>query len=119
MMAVPDPFLSLNYPSDQSLVWLKERLSAANLYVVQTFDLTTARQGLDDCPCPYHGTDQCDCQMIILFVYSNGAEPATLILHGNGGQTWLSLVERPGQQPAEGTVRSIQMALDIPESNGT
>jgi hypothetical protein len=113
MMAVPDPFLSLNCPSDKSLVWLKERLAAANLRVVQTFDLTTARQALGECPCPHHGTEQCDCEMVVLLIYANGAEPVTLILHGNDGQSWLSLVERPGQQPGDKMVRAIQTALEI------
>ncbi len=118
-MAVLNPFLSLNYPSDKFLVWLKERLAGANLRVVQTFDLTAVRQALEDCPCPHHGTDQCDCQMVVLLVYANGAEPATLILHGNDGQSWLSLVERPGQQPGEETVKNIQRALEIQRSAGT
>lgn len=112
-MAAPDPFLSLNCPSDKSLAWLKERLAPANLRVVQTFDLTTARQALGGCPCPHHGTEQCDCQMVVLLIYANGVEPATLILHGNDGQSWLSLVERPGQQPGEKMVRAIQKALKI------
>src|SRR5512141_1007029 len=111
MMAVLDPFLSLNCSSDESLVWLKERLAAANLRVVQTFDLATARHALGECPCPHHGTEQCDCQMVVLLVYVNGAEPATLILHGNDGQSWLSLVMRPDQQPDKETVKLIQRVL--------
>ncbi len=110
-MAVPDPFLSLNSPSDESLVWLKEQLVAANLRVVQTFDLTTARQALGECPCSHHGTEECDCQMVVLLVYANGTPPVTLILHGNDGQSWLSLVERPGQQLGEEIVKAIQRAL--------
>ncbi|HMB23025.1 MAG TPA: hypothetical protein VKP08_09360 [Anaerolineales bacterium] len=111
MMAVPDPFLSLHYPSNVSLVWLKQQLTAADLRVVQTFDLTTARHALGDCSCPHHGTEQCDCQMVVLLVYANGAEPTTLILHGNDGQSWLSLVEHPGQQPDKETIKVIQRAL--------
>lgn len=118
-MAPLTPFLSLNYPSDKSLVWLKDRLATANLRVVQTFDLNTARHALEDCPCPHHGTDQCDCQMVVLLVYTNTAEPATLILHGNDGQTWLSLVERPGQQPGKEVTRAIQKAFEAQGPVGT
>jgi hypothetical protein len=112
-MTILTPFLSFNYPGDKSLVWLKDRLATANLRVVQTFDLNTARHGLEHCPCPHHGTDQCDCQMVVLLVYANTTEPATLILHGNDGQTWLSLVERPGQQPGKEVTRAIQKAFEI------
>lgn len=111
-MAVLNPFLSLNYPSDQALIWLKEKLAATSLRVVQTFDLHSARRGLEDCPCPHHGTEQCDCQMIVLLIYGNAAEPATLILHGNNGQTWLSITEHPDQRLSQAAVRAIRRALE-------
>lgn len=117
-MAVLDPFLSLNSPSDKSLAWLKERLSAANLRVMQTFDLHSARHALDDCPCPHHGTEQCDCQMVVLLVYGDGTEPATLILHGNDGQTWLSIVEQPDQRPGQAAIGAIRRALYVQGCTG-
>ena len=110
-MAPLTPFLSLNYPSGKSLVWLRDRLATANLGVVRTFDLNTARHPLEDCPCPHHGTEQCDCQMVVLLVYANAAEPATLILHGNDGQTWLSVVETPDQKANAKMVSAIRNAL--------
>ena len=117
-MATLTPFLSLNHPGDKSLVWLKERLATANLRVIQTFDLHSARHALADCPCPHHGTDQCDCQMVVLLVYANAAEPATLILHGNDGQTWLSLVEHPDQPVNKDAILGIRQALEIQASAG-
>ena len=117
-MAPLTPFLSLNYPSDKFLVWLKDRLATANLRVIQTFDLHSARHALADCPCPHHGTDQCDCQMVVLLVYANAAEPATLILHGNDGQTWLSLVEPPDQPVNKDAILGIRQALEIQASAG-
>ena len=110
-MTVLNPFLSLNMPSDQSLAWLKEQLDAASLRVVQTFDLHSTRHRVGDCPCPHHGTEQCDCQLIVLLVYGTSAEPATLILHGNDGQTWLSIVEHPGQRPGRQAIEVIRRAL--------
>jgi len=100
-MALLTTFLSLNHSGDKSLVWVKEQLAMAKLRAVQTFDLHSARQALEDCPCPHHGTEQCDCQMVVLLVYANAAEPATLILHGNDGRTWISLVERPTKNQAK------------------
>jgi len=60
---------------------------------VQTFDLHAARAGLHDCPCPNHGTDDCDCQMVVVLVYDDTGTPETLILHGNGERTWLSITD--------------------------
>jgi len=112
MMAPLTPFLSWNCPGDKSLVWLKEQLATANLRVVQTFDLHSTRHALEDCPCPHHGTDQCDCQMVVLLVYGDAAEPATLILHSNDGQTWLSIAETPDQKRNPKLVTAIRNVLE-------
>jgi hypothetical protein len=117
-MALLTTFLSLNHSGDKSLVWVKEQLATAKLRAVQTFDLHSARHALADCPCPHHGTEQCDCQMVVLLVYTNAAEPATLILHGNDGRTWISLVEHPDHQPSQEAVRAIQKALEFQGSAG-
>jgi hypothetical protein len=109
------PFLSLNTPCADSLAWLKERLPGAGLRLVQTFDLQGARLTSEDCPCPHHGTSKCDCQMVVLLVYDSTAEPATLILHGNDGQTWLSLVNTLAQRPDPLLLSVIEQALlDVP-----
>lgn len=84
------PFLSVDYPCDQVLAWTREQLLKAGLRPVQTFDLLAARAAFHDCSCPNHGTDKCDCQMVVLLVYGNVIEPVTLIIHGNDGQSWLS-----------------------------
>jgi hypothetical protein len=110
-MTILNPLLSLSFPSDQALAWLKDQLAAASLRVVQTFDLHSARHGVGDCPCPHHGTEQCDCQLIVLLVYGSSAEPATLILHGNDGQTWLSLVEHPEQRPSQQAIDVLRRVL--------
>jgi hypothetical protein len=85
------PLLAVNLTCDRTLPWVSQQLLKAGLRGVQTFDLHGARAALNDCDCPHHGTDQCDCQMVILLVYGSTAEPVTLILHGNDGQTWLSI----------------------------
>jgi len=112
-------FLSVDHSCDETLQWAKEQLSQASLHAVQTFDLHTARIGLHDCPCPNHGTTECDCQMVIMLVYEKSEEPVTLILHGNNGQTWLSIVDSPRQRSDTKLVNAIQQALGnkAPEPN--
>ena len=89
------PFLTVNYNCDKTLQWTNQRLQQAGLRSVQTFDLLTVRTGMHDCQCPNHGTEACDCQMVVLLVYGGTMEPVTLILHGNDGQTWLSTPDGP------------------------
>ena len=112
-MNLLSPFLVTDRPYDEVLPWLKQQLSEAGLRVMQTFDLAVARTGLEDCPCPHHGTDKCDCEMIVLLVYGKSDEPITLILHGNNGQSQVSLVNN-AQQHANTSLRSsIEQALQI------
>ena len=107
------PSPSLACSCDEALALVQERLALAHLRVAQTFDLQTARVGLEDCPCPHHGTSACDCQMVVLLVYGEAAEPAALILHGNDGQTWLSLVNTPAQHVDPSIRASIEEALQV------
>lgn len=107
------PFLSVNHSCDEALQWTKKQLLQAELRPIQTFDLHTARVGLHDCPCPNHGTHECDCQMVVLLVYGKAAEPATLILHGNDGQTWLSIADDPRQRADAKLITAIQQSLEI------
>jgi hypothetical protein len=92
------PFLVLGHPCDEALQWTNIQLTLAGLRSVQTFDLHAARASLPDCSCPNHGTDACDCQMVVLLVYGKAAEPVTLMLHGNDGQTWFSIADNVQQR---------------------
>ena len=107
------PFLAVNHSCDEALPWTKKQLLQAGLRPIQTFDLHTARVGLHDCPCPHHGTNECDCQMVVLLVYGKAAEPATLILHGTDGQTWISIANNQRQRPDVKLITAIQQALEI------
>ena len=85
------PFLALNQTYEQVQAWAGEKLIRAGFRIVTTFDLRIARLAHPECPCPHHGTDACNCQLIVLLVYGKQDEPATLVLHGQDGKTWISL----------------------------
>jgi hypothetical protein len=102
------PFLALNQNRDQVEAWVKEKLTAAGFRVVPTFDLQVARHAHPECPCPHHGTDECNCQLVVLMVYGRQEDPATLVLHGQDGKTWISLatpIETRSRQNLESSVR--------------
>ena len=110
-MTTLSPFLSLDCSCDQVLFATRTKLARAGLSAVQTFNLSTARLGLHDGDCPNHGTRACDCQMVILLVYGEAHEPATLILHGNDGTTWMSIANNTLQQVDPELILSIRHAL--------
>ena len=54
-----------------------------------------------------------------MLVYGKAHEPVTLILHGNAGQTWVSITDSPYPKSDVELVNAIQRALEVktPESN--
>lgn len=114
-MTLPS-FLTVNLSCDMALQTTKQKLSRAGLRALQTFDLHTAQAGLHECACPNHGTEDCDCQMVILLVYGNAEQPVTLFLHGNDGQTWLSIADSPHQRADPKLVAGIRQALEASET---
>lgn len=106
-------FLTVDLPCDMALQAAKKKLAQTGLRALQTFDLHTARHIQQDCPCPNHGTADCDCQMVVLMVYGEMPEPATLILHGSDGQTRFSIADDPSQRADRKLVTSIKEALGI------
>lgn len=114
-MALP-PFLTVDLPCDRALQMIKRKLARAGLRALQTFDLHVARLAQHACACPHHGTEQCDCQMIILLVYGSAEEPVTLILHGKDGQTWLSIADSPSQRVEPKRLAQIQAALQAADA---
>ena len=106
------PFLTLSENCKQVDGWVRASLSRAGLRVVPTFDLQIARLAHPDCSCPHHGTDQCSCQLVILLIYGKEEVPATLVIHGQDGKTWLSFstpLETRAHEPLEATVRNLLM----------
>src|SRR5512143_1866503 len=74
---------------DQAVADATQKLVAANLQVIRTFDLQVARSSYaaqGNCNCPFHGTEQCDCQIVILLVFREGYLPTSLVVHGHHGQ---------------------------------
>ncbi len=105
------PFLVLDQTCDQVLDWVNQQLTSAGLRAVQTFDLQVARLAHPDCPCPHHGTNDCNCQMVVLLIYRKQDDPATLVIHGQDGRSWVSLAGPVGKRTNQHLEASIRRAL--------
>jgi hypothetical protein len=110
-MSVLIPFLVLDQSCEEVQAWARRQLTGAGFRVVTTFDLHVARMAHPDCPCPHHGTDECNCQMIVLLIYHKKGNPVTLIIHGQDGRTWLSLANPAGQRINQHMETAIRRAL--------
>src|SRR5262245_4851415 len=103
------PFLTIDLACEKVAAWVRERLTQAGLRVVPTFDLQIARLAHPDCPCPHHGTKACSCQLVILLIYGKQEGPATLVIHGQDGKSWISLapaIETRSRQSLELSIKS-------------
>ncbi len=105
------PFLVLDQTCEQVQAWVDRQLTGAGFRVAQTFDLQVARLAHPECPCPHHGTDDCNCQMVVLLVYRKREAPATLIIHGQDGKTWLTLADPVGRRANQQLEAAIRRAL--------
>ena len=94
------PLLKVNKACGDSVLWATQRLEEAGYQAMRTFDLQVSRLAHFDCPCPHHGTEKCDCQMVVLLVYKGQQKPVTMIIHGSDQASWFYLVNTP-QQPIE------------------
>ncbi|OGC77037.1 MAG: hypothetical protein A2Z27_03390 [candidate division Zixibacteria bacterium RBG_16_50_21] len=112
-MSYSNPFLILEQPCNEAIAWVVDQVGGVGLQVVRTFDLQAARHDPADCPCPHHGTDQCDCQMVVLLVYGDEYQPVSLIAHSYDGRTWFSLVDTPQQRADPHLERTIRQALPV------
>lgn len=105
------PFLILEQPCNEAVAWIIRQVSNAGLQVLRTFDLQDARHDPAECPCPHHGTERCDCQMVVLLIYKDDYQPVSLVAHSHDGRTWFSLVDTPQQRADPWLQRTILQAL--------
>lgn len=91
--------LMLDQPCDTAIDWLSEQARQAGLSVLRTFDLQIARHAQTSCPCPHHGTDQCDCQLVVLLMYQDHHDPLAIVAHSYEGKPgfpwWIHLSSVP------------------------
>lgn len=110
-MSESKPLLTLEGNCSDVTAWLTRLVGRVGLQVMRTFDLQATRHNPTECSCPYHGTHQCDCQMVVLLIYGAGSQPASLVAHCHDGYAWLSIVDSPSQPVDSELETAIQQAL--------
>jgi hypothetical protein len=51
--------------------------------------------------------------MVVVLIYGETSSPVTLVVHGNDGQSWISVVDRPDQRADPTTIVAIGRALQV------
>lgn len=85
------------------------------LLIVRSFTLRAALTADMDCGCPNRGTDACQCQYVVLLVYSPsqpvGRPPATVTVHSRSAAAWVTVVQDANALPDPALVDQIMAAL--------
>lgn len=105
------PLVTLQTDWDKALSHATRILEEKGLQVLRSFDLQVARSVHADCSCPHHGTEQCDCRMVVLLVYVQGKPPVTLVVHGHDGQVSFVLLDSPQQGSDQQVAMSVRKQL--------
>ena len=102
------PIVKIGCVGNEAVTTVTDVLNETGLRVITSFDSQLTRTPTS---CPHHGTAVCDCQVVILLVYDKDGQPATLLAHGQDGETWISLAVAPGQRPSARLENRIKQAL--------
>ena len=107
--------LTLHRSAETTVAWTKQRLIACGFQIERTFDLHAARMAQVDCLCPYHGTSDCTCEMVVLLVHRQEAQPVTIVAHGHDGQTSLSFVDMASQSMEDDILQALLPEMENSE----
>ena len=104
--------LTIPLECEAAVAQIIRRLKAEGLQVIRSFDLKTARMAHTECTCPHHGTEQCDCQMVVLLVYEGTGQPITMVAHDFEGKTHISIEYSPPPESNRLLEAAILQTLD-------
>ena len=107
--------LTLHQSAEATVAWAMQRLMTYGFQVEQTFELHAERMMQVDCPCPYHGTGDCTCQMVVLLIHRPKALPVTIVVHGHDDRTSLSLVDMANQSTDESIIQALLSVIENSE----
>lgn len=76
---------------------LIEALTQHGYRLERSFDLRGALHNHPDCPCPHHGTSECNCQYLVLLAYEQTltTPPAVITVHECDGLTQVRVLDMP------------------------
>ena len=107
------PLLILKNGRANAIQQVTDALNRAGLRVITSFDSRRTRMDTTGVACPHHGTDNCNCHIVVMLVYEANGYPATLIAYGQDDDTWISLVYPPGLRPSASLQSQIKNALTL------
>ena len=110
------PFLIVEQHHNIAIDLVMRQVRSLGFQASMTFYLQNARLAHANCACPHHGTERCDCQLVVILIYGHGPKPATLIAHGHEGKTWFSFVDSFPQHSSQHMETLLLRTIRLPEN---
>ena len=90
-----DPTIQFDKPAAEAVENVSQALGARAFRVMRSFDFKEAAAAHPHCVCPYHETENCTCQYLMLIAHSDQVDRGTLLIavHSHQDKTFVSLVE--------------------------
>jgi hypothetical protein len=107
------PLLILKNGRADAIQQVTEALHGAGLQVITSFDSRRTRMNKTNISCPHHGTEDCNCHIVVMLVYESEGYPATLVAYGQDDDTWISLAYPPGLRPSAALQAQIKNSLTL------
>lgn len=96
---------------------LTNALEKAGLWVLQSFDLKSSQALQENCSCASHITHECTCELVVLLVYPKVGNPATLVLDGREGITYIFITDETNNQYQTPLIKIIEGAIKKASNN--
>jgi hypothetical protein len=110
--------LVFNCDSETALKAVRTSLARHGLSAARSFDLRSALGAHSGCECPHHGTAQCNCQFVVLLVYSQAplqggeaVEPVVITTHSRDNRTEARIVHDAVTLPDPRLAEEVMAAL--------
>lgn len=105
--------ISLNLDGNLAVKRLSNRLICDGMHVIRSFDLQTAKAAYENYPCPHHGVNQCDCQLIVMFVYDDHGSQLKIIAYSKDQKSHFSIIDPPLDDREQKIKDKILQALSL------
>jgi hypothetical protein len=102
---------NINLDCEIVIAQIIQEFASLGLRVMRSFDLksTTA---INDFACSHHADQFCDCQLVVLLVYSADSVPASIVVHSHRGKTEVDLADSPNNRPGLELEKIIRLAFE-------
>lgn len=114
-MLYEQPLVTINSKWEKALSCTTQYLERHDFKVVCSFYIQMDFPVNINCSCPNHQTEECNCSMAVLLLYSTKKPPVTLLVHGHEEHVSFFLSDSQQQYPDAETAERMKSLMKSEE----